>query len=66
MDYKCPSCSGKVEFNPMTQSWDCSNCGSKFTQDQLNNNVSTVSANDVANVVSNNGMGQQPNSNPFP
>lgn len=56
MDYKCPSCSAKVDFNQMTQTWDCSNCGSKFTQDQLNNNVSTVSANDVANVVSNNGM----------
>ena len=66
MDYKCPSCSAKVDFNSITQTWDCSNCGSKFTQDQLNNNISTVSANDVANVVSNNGMGQQDNSTSFP
>lgn len=63
MDNKCPSCSAKIEFNPMTQTWDCSTCGSKFTQDQINNSVSTVSADDVANAVSNNGNGQLNNDN---
>lgn len=58
MDNKCPSCSAKIEYNPMTQTWDCSACGSKFTQDQINNSVSTISANDVANVVSANAVGQ--------
>lgn len=43
MDNKCPSCSAKIDFNPVTQSWDCSSCGLTFTPEQMlsfnNNNV---------------------------
>ena len=33
--YKCPNCTGALEFNPPTQSWKCQYCFSEFNKEQL-------------------------------
>ena len=35
MDYKCPACSGALEFDPATQKMLCPFCGSSFEMAQL-------------------------------
>ena len=57
MGNKCPSCSARIDLNPITQTWDCSSCGSKFTLDQMQS-FNQTSMSPVA--ASNNGMVQQP------
>ncbi len=49
LDNKCPTCSAMIVFNPATQTWDCTYCGSKFTLEQMkeHNNASNVEANTV-------------------
>ena len=34
-DYKCPACSGSLEFDPATQKMVCPFCGSTFEMAQL-------------------------------
>ena len=33
--YKCPNCTGALEFNPSTQSWKCQYCFSEFNKEKL-------------------------------
>ncbi len=35
MDYKCPACSGALEFDPATQKMLCPFCGSSFEMEEL-------------------------------
>ena len=35
LDNKCPTCGAGITFNPVTQSWDCKYCGSKFSLEEM-------------------------------
>ena len=33
--YKCPNCGAPLEFSPESQKFECSFCGSSFTEEEL-------------------------------
>lgn len=35
LDHKCPACSAKLPFNPVTQKWDCEYCANSYTLEEL-------------------------------
>lgn len=45
LNYKCPSCTAKIVFDPKTQKWNCEYCGSSFTLEDLEKHSSTKSEN---------------------
>lgn len=38
VDYKCPSCTAPLKFNPKSQKWDCDYCGSTYKLEDLKKN----------------------------
>lgn len=49
LDNKCPACNAKIDFNPVSQKWDCHYCGSSFTLEEMkkHSNASSEKANTV-------------------
>lgn len=35
LDHKCPACTAKLPFNPVTQKWDCEYCGLSYNLEEL-------------------------------
>ncbi len=54
LDHKCPSCGGKVVFNPAKGNWTCEYCKSEFDLETLQkyNNASNVANNETTEEVS--------------
>lgn len=44
ISFKCPNCDGELIFSPETQNYKCEYCGSKFTQEELDELKPAVSA----------------------
>ncbi len=49
LDNRCPACGAKIDFNPVSQKWDCKYCGSSFTLEEMkkHENASSEKANTV-------------------